>query len=40
MKVQWTNKALSDLKRVYEFLVSVNKPAAIKVVRSLPRSDG
>jgi len=35
MKVQWTNKALSDIERVYEFLVPVNKPAAIKVVRSL-----
>jgi plasmid stabilization system protein ParE len=35
MKIQWTNKALSDLERVYEFLATVNKPAAIAVVRSL-----
>jgi plasmid stabilization system protein ParE len=35
MKIQWANKALSDLERVYEFLASVNKPAAIQVVRSL-----
>lgn len=38
MNVQWTNKALSDLARVYEFLEPVNKPAAIKVVRALTSS--
>ncbi len=35
MELQWTNKAMSDLVRLYEFLAPVNKPAAIKVVRSL-----
>ena len=37
MVVQWTNNALSDLERVYGFLASVNKPAAIKIVQSLTR---
>jgi plasmid stabilization system protein ParE len=35
MELQWTNKAMSDLARLYEFLQPVNKPAAINVVRSL-----
>ena len=35
MKVKWTNKALSDLSRLFEFLATVNRQAAAKVVRSL-----
>ena len=35
MEVTWTSKALSDLVRLHEFLVPVNKPAAARVVRSL-----
>lgn len=35
MQLQWTSKAVSDLARLYDFLASVNKPAAVKVVRSL-----
>ena len=35
MKISWTNKALSDLTRLYEFLAAVNKPAAVHIVQSL-----
>ena len=35
MDLKWTSKALSDLVRLYEFLASVNKPAAARTVRSL-----
>ena len=35
MQLQWTSKALSDLVRLHEFLAAVNKPAAVRVVRSL-----
>ena len=35
MELQWTDKALADLARLYEFLAAVNKPAAARVVRSL-----
>ncbi len=35
MEVKWTNKALSDLNRLFEFLAVVNRPAAAKAVRSL-----
>ena len=35
MHVKWTSKSHSDLLRVYEFLASVNKPAALYVVRKL-----
>lgn len=35
MKLQWTSKALSDLARLYEFLATVNKPAAARTVQSL-----
>lgn len=35
MDLTWTSKALSDLARLYEFLASVNKPAAARTVRSL-----
>ena len=35
MNLKWTRKALSDLARLYEFLVPVNKPAAARTVQSL-----
>ena len=36
MNLKWTSKALSDLaRRLYEFLVPVNKPAAARTVQSL-----
>lgn len=35
MQVKWTSKALSDLARLYEFLVPANKPAAARIVQSL-----
>ncbi len=35
MKLQWTNKALSDLTRLHEFLASVNPPAAARTIQSL-----
>lgn len=38
VKIKWTSKALSDLVRLYEFLKSVNKPAAIQIVKSLSTS--
>lgn len=35
MKLKWTNKALSDLARLYEFLAPVNRQAAARTVQSL-----
>lgn len=35
MKIEWTNKALSDLSRLYEFLAPVNQLAATRVVQAL-----
>lgn len=35
MNVKWTSKALSDLVRLYEFLVSVNPSAAARIAQSL-----
>lgn len=35
MNLKWTSRALSDLARLYEFLVPVNKPAAARTVQSL-----
>ena len=35
MNLKWTSKALSDLTRLYEFLVTVNKPAAVRTAQSL-----
>jgi len=35
MELKWTNKALSDLTWLYEFLKSANKGAAIRTVQSL-----
>jgi plasmid stabilization system protein ParE len=33
--LKWTSSARSDLVRLYEFLHSVNSPAAVRVVRQL-----
>lgn len=38
MELKWTSKGLSDLVRLYEFLVPVNKSAAAKTVQSLTRA--
>jgi plasmid stabilization system protein ParE len=35
MELRWTSKALSDLARLHEFLVLVNKTAAARTVQSL-----
>ena len=35
MDLKWTNKSLSDLTRLYDFLASVNRPAAARIVQSL-----
>jgi plasmid stabilization system protein ParE len=35
MELKWTDKALSDLTRLYEFLAPVNKDAAARTVQSL-----
>ena len=35
MELKWTSKALSDLARLYDFLVPVNKPAATRTVQAL-----
>lgn len=38
MELKWTNKAFSDLVRLYEFLEPVNAKAAAQVVQSLTSS--
>ena len=35
MNVKWTNRAFSDLSRLYEFLEPVNPGAAARVIQSL-----
>jgi len=35
MELKWTNKALSDLERLYEFLALVNKKSAAQTIQSL-----
>lgn len=35
MKLKWSSKGLSDLARLYDFLVPVNPAAAAHVVQSL-----
>ena len=35
MKLIWTNKSLSDLARLYEFLAAVNEKAAVQVLQKL-----
>jgi len=38
MELKWTSKALSDLARLYEFLVQVNPPAAARAVQALTKA--
>ena len=38
MKIEWSGKALSDLDRLYEFLVPSNKKAAAIAVQLLVRA--
>lgn len=35
MELKWTSKAHSDLVRLYDFMASANKPAALRVVQAL-----
>ncbi|SBW84085.1 Conserved hypothetical protein [Pseudomonas veronii 1YdBTEX2] len=35
MELKWTNKALCDIARLYEFLAAVNQPAAARTVQQL-----
>ncbi|WP_339481798.1 MULTISPECIES: type II toxin-antitoxin system RelE/ParE family toxin [unclassified Pseudomonas] len=35
MELKWTSKALSDIAQLYEFLASVNQPAAARTVQQL-----
>ncbi|MDI3271538.1 type II toxin-antitoxin system RelE/ParE family toxin [Pseudomonas sp. MDT1-16] len=35
MELKWTSKALSDIARLYEFLATVNQPAAAQTVQQL-----
>jgi plasmid stabilization system protein ParE len=38
MELKWTNKALSDLARLYDFLSVVNRQAAVRTVQSLSQA--
>jgi len=38
MELKWTGKALSDLARLYEFLVPANKGAAVRTVQALTKA--
>jgi len=38
MELKWTNKALSDLARLYDFLSVVNRQAAARTVQSLSQA--
>ncbi len=38
MPVKWTSKALADLVRLHEFLVSINLKAAAQVIQSLTKT--
>ncbi len=40
MDLKWTNRAFSDLTRLYDFLASVNPEAAARVVQSLTAAAG
>ena len=35
MELKWTNKALTDITRLYELLAAVNQPAAAHTVQQL-----
>jgi plasmid stabilization system protein ParE len=38
MEVKWTNKALADLARLYDFLAGINSQAAAGVVQALVKA--
>ncbi len=38
MELKWTEKAISDLARLYEFLAPRNQPAAARTVQALVRA--
>lgn len=38
MELKWTNKAHSDLVRLYEFLAPVNQSAAARAVQALTKA--
>ncbi|MCL2296934.1 MAG: type II toxin-antitoxin system RelE/ParE family toxin [Proteobacteria bacterium] len=38
MKLKWTNKALSDVARLYEFLAPMNSAAAAQAVQTLTKA--
>lgn len=38
MELKWTHKALSDLARLYEFLVPVNRSAAARTQQALTKA--
>ncbi len=38
MRLRWTNKALSDLARLYEFLAPTNKAAAARALQALTKA--
>lgn len=38
MELKWSSKALSDLARLYDFLVLASKPAAARTVQSLTQA--
>jgi plasmid stabilization system protein ParE len=40
MKLHWTNKALSDLVRLHDFLKHANPPGAAKIVQALTHATG
>jgi plasmid stabilization system protein ParE len=35
MQIKWTEKAHSDLTRLYDFMAPANRPAAAKVVQAI-----
>lgn len=37
MELRWTDRAVGDLARLYEFLAEVNRPVAERVVQTLSR---
>lgn len=38
MNIKWSEKALNDLARLYEFLAVVNRSAATKTVKTLTKA--
>ena len=38
MQIEWTNKALTDLARLYDFLAPLNQPVAARLVQNLTKA--